>query len=142
MEKENKDQLIQIWESYTSHAEEITNKRQNINTLFISIEIAILGFIVYDLKILGICLSIAGLIVSIAWVFMIISYRKLNSAKFEVINQIEEKMDIKPYKLEWDILKKKKYIKLTIIEMICSSIFALGFVITFIISILKINNIL
>ncbi|MCR5462636.1 MAG: hypothetical protein K6E87_06175 [bacterium] len=142
MEKENKDQIIQIWESYSSHAEEITAKRQNINTLFITIEIAILGFVINDLKTLGLCLSIAGLIVSVAWVFMVLAYRKLNTAKFEVINQIEEKMDIKPYRLEWDSLKKKKYIGLTIIEMLCSSIFTIGFIITLILSILKINNII
>lgn len=133
----DEDKIIKIWEAYASKAEEITNKRQTINALFISAEIAILGFVVSNLKILGICLSIAGLLVSIAWFFMIISYKKLSKAKHEVIGILENEMLVKPYKEEWNNLKRDKYIKLTTIEMAWTIIFAIGFVITLIISILS-----
>ncbi len=136
---EQKD-IVEIWSQYSSNAEEITNKRQNINTVFITVQIALLGFIVSDLKVLGICLSLAGLLVAITWFFMIISYKKLNFVKFEIINELEKNMDVKPYTEEWNRLKNKKYIKLTTIEVVCSCIFAIGFVSTFILSILRLCN--
>lgn len=131
-----KNDIVEVWSQYASAAEEVTNKRQNINAVFITVQIALLGFIVSDLKILGICLSLAGLLVSITWIFMIISYKKLNSVKFEVIQELEKDMEVTPYTIEWNKLKMKKYIRLTTIEMICSGIFVVGFVITLILSIL------
>lgn len=137
-----KKEIIDIWSQYTSNAEEVTNKRQNINALFITIQIAILGFVVSDLEVLGICLSLAGLLVSITWLFMIVSYKKLNSVKFEIINELEKNMDIKPYTEEWNRLKTKRYIKLTTVEIACSCIFAVGFISTFVLSVLKVSGIL
>ena len=132
-----KNDIVEIWSQYASAAEEVTNKRQNINAVFITVQIALLGFIVSDLNLLGICLSLAGLLVSITWLFMIISYKKLNSVKFNVILELEKNMDIRPYTEEWNKLKLKKYLKLTTIEIMCSSIFATGFITTFIISIIR-----
>lgn len=132
-----KNDIVEVWSQYASAAEEVTNKRQNINAVFITVQIALLGFIVSDLKLLGICLSLAGLLVSITWIFMIISYKKLNSVKFDVILELEKNMDIRPYTEEWNKLKLKKYLKLTTIEIMCSSIFTIGFITTFIISIIR-----
>lgn len=100
-----KNDIVEIWSQYASAAEEVTNKRQNINAVFITVQIALLGFIVSDLKLLGICLSLAGLLVSITWIFMINSYKKLNSVKFNVILELEKNMDIRPYTEEWNKLK-------------------------------------
>ena len=133
-----KNDIVEVWSQYASAAEEVTNKRQNINAVFITVQIALLGFIVADLKLLGIFLSLAGLLVSITWLFMINSYKKLNSVKFNVILELEKNMDIRPYTEEWNKLKLKKYVKLTTIEIMCSSIFMMGFIATFIIAIIRI----
>lgn len=54
----SKNDIVEIWSQYSSNAEEVTNKRQNLNAVFITVQITILGFIVSDLRILGVCLSL------------------------------------------------------------------------------------
>ena len=39
-----KNDIVEIWSQYASAAEEVTNKRQNINAVFITVQIALLGF--------------------------------------------------------------------------------------------------
>lgn len=56
--------------------------------------------------------AIAGLILAAAWFLLLRSYRKLKSAKFSVINQIEEKyFEVRPYVDEWAQLKQDDPLK-------------------------------
>lgn len=53
-----------------------------------------------------IILSFIMMIISAVWLVNIDEYKKLNSAKFEVINSIEKNFfKIKPFIQEWDILQ-------------------------------------
>ena len=61
-----------------------------------------------------ILLSLVGIIISVSWYLNIRSYRKLNSAKFRVIHNIEEYLPIRPYTIE-DYHINKNY-KTTITE--------------------------
>lgn len=50
--------------------------------------------------------AVAGLILALAWWLLLRSYRKLNGAKFQVINKIEEQyFQIRPFLDEWAFLK-------------------------------------
>jgi len=124
-----------IYISYSEQANELTNKRQSINSIYIAINSALIGFIVSSFKDLGIALSCVGFVVSWLWLFMLISYRKLSISKFEVIAMMEKDMKFKPYDLEWQAAKNKKYIAITILEIVTSIIFILGYISLFIISI-------
>lgn len=140
--EDRRDELLTLWTTYSSYCEEVTNKRQTINAFFLGIISAIVGFITGFWGVLGLVLSIVGVLISLFWFFYINSYKKLNSAKFEVLIGIEEKLGISVYSLEWDKAKEKKYIRLTTIEFFLVLIFALGFVSLFIISILKLRGVL
>jgi len=51
--------------------------------------------------------AVAGVVLAAAWWLLLRSYRDLNRAKFEVINQIErEYFDVKPFMSEWEVLKE------------------------------------
>lgn len=54
----------------------------------------------------------AGLILAGAWFLLLRSYRKLNAAKFAVINKIEEEhFAVRPYVDEWSLLKREDPVK-------------------------------
>ena len=71
---------------------------------------------------------------------MIKSYRDLNTAKFEIINDAEKRLPLKIFYDEWQLLKRERpenwlpenwrawlrwYIEFTIVEMIVPLVFAL-----------------
>lgn len=50
---------------------------------------------------------LAGLVLALAWFLLLRSYRKLNSAKFAVINAIEQgHFQTRPFTEEWAVLKR------------------------------------
>jgi hypothetical protein len=56
--------------------------------------------------------AVAGLIVAAAWWLLLRSYRKLNRAKFAVINRIEERyFEVRPFVEEWALLKREDPMK-------------------------------
>jgi len=46
----------------------------------------------------------AGMVLSLTWWALLRYYRRLNRAKFEVINEIEQKLPEQPYTREWALL--------------------------------------
>ncbi|WP_442857834.1 RipA family octameric membrane protein [Blautia sp. AM47-4] len=48
-----------------------------------------------------------GVAICILWICTINSYRKLNSVKYEIINEMELKLPLAPFTVEWDRLNKK-----------------------------------
>ena len=133
---DNKDYSVYI--SYTEQANEITTKRQTMNSIYIAIDGALCALIGTFFGKVGIVLSIIGIILSFLWMLMLIEYKKLNSAKFEVIAKMEESLDIKPYTEEWSVAKKKKYFGITKIEIITSIIILSVFIILLIFSLVDV----
>ena len=48
-----------------------------------------------------------GAALSVVWFVNIRSYRQLNSAKYEVINKMEEQLPVAGYSDEWDMLRTR-----------------------------------
>lgn len=48
--------------------------------------------------------AIAGIVLSLTWWALLRYYRRLNGAKFDVINAIEESLPERPYTREWELL--------------------------------------
>lgn len=129
--------IVSIWVSYTEQANELTNKRLTMSSFFFAISAALLGISIPYLGISSLIASIVGILLCAAWCVMIRSFKILNESKFEVIAELEKEMIIKPYDKEWAFAKRKKYPKITIVEMIISLIFMFGFISLVILSILK-----
>lgn len=48
--------------------------------------------------------SIAGIVLALVWWLLLRYYRRLNAAKFQVINKMEERLPAQPYSDEWTVL--------------------------------------
>ncbi len=73
-----------------------------------------------------------GIALSGVWYFNIRSYRTLNSAKFDIINRIENQLPFAGYSEEWEILRppsgRRPYLQLTRVEQFVPAIFTALFV--------------
>lgn len=80
-----------------------------------------------------------GVALSVLWRTHIIAYRRLNSAKFKIINAMEEVLPFRPFNDEWSVLtgkgmaKRKRHVRLSTLEGIVPFIaitfyFALGLI--------------
>ncbi len=113
-ENQDNETVLEQWKVYVQMADNISERRVKSNTFFTTI----------NTTIIGICTTnfigghknwffITGILISVIWIMSIRSYKMLNSAKFKVINKIEKKLPVKGFTDEWEILKEKKYFKLT-----------------------------
>ena len=139
-DEEKKEYLMQYWVSYSEQANEITAKRQTLNSIYLSLESALLGFAITYLRLTGLFLSIAGLIINVVWLFTLLSYKKLNEAKFKIINDMEEKigLEVRPYNAEWIYVNNKRYVKLTFLEIILIIVLSIMFISGLVLSCLSI----
>lgn len=124
--------LFEQYKLYVSSAEHISERRSQSNAFFISVNIAITTVAAWfssftNKKVWLIC--VVGLIISIAWFVTLLSYKRLNSCKYHIINRIEERLPLAMYECEWKELKSKnglqKHISLSFIEATVPCVFAL-----------------
>lgn len=115
-----KEHLFKQYEMFVLSANEISKNRMNANKFFMTINSFLLttfGIFIEKLSWATWVLPVLGIIISIVWFITIKSHSDLNSAKFKVINEIEEYLPIEPYKKEWVIIRNnKKYKTLSKIE--------------------------
>lgn len=122
---------------YVESAEKVSDRRANANSFFISLNTLIATIVGYassqdklSVEFMVLLMSV-GLLSSILWYRLIISYRQLNAAKFQIIQNLEKDLPIQLYEVEWEILKTKdktKFITFTGIEKFVPVIFSLLFV--------------
>ena len=79
-----------------------------MNNIFVTLNLAIIAAvsITWDLKSLFILAT--GIVICIIWILFIRNYKLLNTEKFNVINDIEKKLPVKPFNDEWKKLKSNK----------------------------------
>lgn len=105
------DHLLEQYKLYVQMADKISDRRATANSFFLSLNsflLTVLGVlpqlksnIVEFTLIWVIVVAIGGISFCLAWIMLIRGYRKLNGAKFEVINKIEEKLPVSMYESEW-----------------------------------------
>lgn len=113
-------------------ADKISERRVNLNNFFLTLNSAIVAFSAlfqYEKEIL---VAIIGLFISMLWIQTISNYKKLNSYKFKVINDLEKELPSKPYNYEWHIMgqgnDRERYRRLTDIEKLIPKIFILIYI--------------
>lgn len=125
---EYKSHLLEQYKLYVEMADNISERRQTANSFFLSINTAIVGLSAYlsicdtpkKVTILFTPISIAGMIICYMWYRLVRSYMDLNTAKFKVVHEIEQKLPFAPYDVEWDKVGRgadsKLYLPFTHIE--------------------------
>jgi len=122
---------------YIESAEKISDRRQNANNFFLTINtvlISVFGLsfqikILEDFSWIKILLALLGLVICTIFWFLLRSYKQLNSGKFKIIHEIEKELPLSLYDYEWQILgrgkNKKLYYPFSHIELLIPWVFGL-----------------
>lgn len=109
LQKGDRAERLELYKLMVEMADRVSQRRQAANTYYLSINTLLIGGSAY----LGtttfsirntLLISVAGLLVCLYWRRSITSYKTLNEAKFNVINDIETSLVIQPYTREWSLL--------------------------------------
>lgn len=113
-EQISSDQFFNQYKLYLSTAETISDKRQTANNYMWTINAALIsGFSLSfasnsNLYYFQILVTILAIMLCIFWHQLIISYKNINSVKFQIIHELEKKLPINLYAHEWDLIKAEK----------------------------------
>lgn len=130
---EDKELLLNQWQTCVDMANSVSQRRDNMNNIFITLNLAIMAAVSITWDIKSLFILIAGITICILWMLNIRNYKLLNTAKFNVINSIEEKLPSAPFKDEWQFLKNsKKYMDSTTLERILPITFIILYIATII----------
>lgn len=123
------DHLIEQYKLYVEMADRVSTRRAQTNRFYISLLsglLALLSIVVTRevfngiLSVIFVAVGILGIVLCFLWYINIRAYRQLNSGKFKVIHEMEQRLPFPAYEREWEIFGKgkesKKYLKLTRIE--------------------------
>ncbi len=140
---ESKDELLlEQWQTCVEMANSISQRRDTMNNIFVTLNLAIMATvsIVWDIK--SILILVAGIVVCVLWLLFIRNYKQLNSVKFDVTNGIEKKLPVQPFCEEWDKLQSnKKYMDGTKLEKWLPIMFIALYIVTAIIIVaIKLNT--
>ncbi len=128
---EDKELLLNQWQTCVDMANSVSQRRDNMNNIFITLNLAIMAAVSITWDIKSLFILIAGITICILWMLNIRNYKLLNTAKFNVINSIEEKLPSAPFKDEWQFLKNsKKYMDSTTLERILPITFIILYIAT------------
>jgi hypothetical protein len=137
------DGLLDLYRLAIEMADRISVRRGVANSFFLTLNTAVVG-------VLGAAdvewyLAAAGILLSVAWWFLLRSYRDLNRAKFRVILDLEKSMPAHIYADEWAHLQAShrapgrageaagsrlaRFRELGVIERVVPAVFALVYVI-------------
>lgn len=117
-EKEYGDQyrshLFEQYKIFVESAEKISDRRQHANNYFITINTALISFIglSFQIKILQdigwalILLPFIGIAICVIFWYLLRSYKQINTGKFKVIHEIEQRLPLALYDYEWEILDR------------------------------------
>jgi hypothetical protein len=135
------DAYLEQYRIYVEYADKVTERRQQANSFFLAVNTGIIGIIGFlyskDSAIiapfLDVFLSLAGVMLSVFWYRLVYSYRQLNAGKFMIVQLMEEKLPVSPYKAEWHALgagkDKDLYLPLTHVEVWIPIMFSIFFTI-------------
>lgn len=135
---DEKNIILAQWQTCVEMANEISHRRDTMNNLFVTINIALIAMISYVWSIKTFFVSLIGIVFCIVWIRFIINFKMLNEEKFKIINELENQLPDKPFNSEWNKLQNnKKYTDGTTIECILPSTFIIAYIIISIILFVK-----
>lgn len=131
--------LLEQYKIALEMADRVSARRGTANTFFLTFNTAVIsafgvilgekGSTIPD----GVTLTLSGvaLVFCTAWAALLHSYRGLNTAKYEIIQRMEQRMPVALYSAEWKALGRGKvwsrYIPLSIIEITLPLAFAVAY---------------
>lgn len=145
--------LFELYKIMVDSSEALVGRRQGINTFFLTVNgamITAIGLFVRagggtDLKSFGIAIiALAGVVLSIAWRSLLLSFGQLNKGKFAIINRLERLLPAAIYAAEWEALERgedpKTYRTFTSREIWAPNVLIVIYLITIVVCILVITG--
>ena len=121
--------IVSEWQTCVNLADSISKRRDHMNNIFITLNIAFITSIMAIQNFNNILTIIIGVLITIIWTLLILNYRQLNKAKFKVINELEKKLPYQPMNKEYEYLKSnKKYCDFSLIELLIPTIFCIFYI--------------
>lgn len=134
--------LIEQYKLYVEMTDKVSERRLDANKLYTTLLTALLAIIPFAFakdtppaiheSVLA-SLGILGLALCVLWVVNIRSYRQLNSLKFRVIHEMEQRLPFPCYEREWHLLsgekEKQGYFRLSRIEQYIPLVLMIPFLI-------------
>ncbi len=123
------EQVLEQYKLYVEMADRISARRQTANSFFLTVNTAIVALLGYLRTVqensgvgqLFFLVAAAGMVLAYLWYRTVRSYQNLNSAKFEVIHEIEQALPLRPYDREWEKVGRGKnpklYLPVTDVEL-------------------------
>ena len=111
--------LVELYKLAVEMADRVSSRRAGANTFFLTLNTALAALVGIvssarkppplgnrpSFDAFGLVLTaIAGIVLALVWRALLRYYRRLNAAKFDVINKLEEHLPAQPYADEWTIL--------------------------------------
>ena len=143
-------EVLEIYKLHAEFADRVSQRREGANRLYVSlftatsaVTMAFFGLDIGTMPDWKILFMIGGFgtLLSISWVFTLVAYRQLNSAKFRVLLELEKSLGFQFYESEWDPLREGKksirYWRLTTVENGAAALFGVAFLTLMIYSLLQ-----
>jgi hypothetical protein len=121
---------LELYKLAVEMADRVSARRSTANGFFLTVQsalVALLGVDAIDQR----AVAGAGLILAAAWWLLIRSYRHLNTAKFNVIREMEKDLPVQIFAAEWRSLKedpvkswRQRYAELSFVEQAVPIVFA------------------
>jgi hypothetical protein len=135
--------LLEQYKLYVEMTDRVSKRRIEASKLYISLLTGLLGLLSIVVSIptefqkhVVVVISILGMLLCLVWIINIRSYRELNSLKFKVIHEMEQKLPFPCYEREWEILQqesdKRSYLRLTRIEQYIPLVLLIPYIILFV----------
>jgi len=129
MEKDSQENLLAQWQTCVEMANSVSERRDTMNNLFVTLNIAIIAATTFVWDIKTISLSIAGIVICAVWLMFLRNFRLLNAEKYKVITQIEDHLPVKAFANEWKGIKQNnKYIEATKLERVFPIVFTIVYI--------------
>lgn len=138
MKENDVNSVLTQWQTCVEMANSISQRRDAMNNLFTTLNIALTATISFVWDIKTIIVSAVGVVFCMVWILLINNYKQLNKEKFNIINKLERQLPAKPFNEEWLNLKNnKKYKNGTSIEYIMPTIFIVAYIVISIVLFVK-----
>lgn len=119
--------LFEQYKLYVEMADRVSSRRMLSNSFFVGVHTALIAAFAVLLKERLLTPTLIGtvpfeslLLLCFLWWRIVASYRRLNSGKFKVIQEIEQLLPLAPYDAEWEVLgggkDPKRYRPITQVE--------------------------
>ena len=131
------NEYLEIYKIHARAADMVSQRRDAMHRLFVSVFVVLAASIGALARlsdeplsplVMGL-MSGMGVILSVAWLALLKSYRQLNTGKFKAMDELESHLAFPFYRREWQILKKgeswRVYWKMTVVEQILPFAFLL-----------------